>query len=116
MSAFTYEETPTPATKHSQAGRNVKASCTRCDYWVMTWLPSQCPNELITHDHAAQHEPGRALDITVEWEVSANCSVCDDGIGAIRVDPDGDLECTECGTYWSITGTGGRRREVASDD
>ena len=116
MSAFTYEETPTEASWHSRAGRSIKASCTQCDYWILSWLPNDLPSDFITRDHAVQHEPGRALDIDVDWVVSANCSVCDDGIGSVEVDADRHLECTDCGTCWSIKGKDGRRQGVASDD
>ncbi|WP_346007274.1 hypothetical protein [Janibacter terrae] len=114
--AFTFEEKPTEATEHSHAGRSVKASCTRCDYWVMTWLPDGYPSDLIVRDHAAQHEPGRALDIDVDWVPRANCSVCEDGIGLIEVDADGDLACAACRTYWSIEGKGGTLREGGVSD
>ena len=57
-------------------------------------------------DHERQHAPGNALDITVEWEVIADCSVCEDG-GKVDLDSDGDLMCENCGTYWSSDGTGG---------
>lgn len=62
-------------------------------------------------DHLAQHAPGRAVDIEVDWEPSALCSVCEDGIGLIKPDDDGGLECEECGTVWDIDGTGGERSE-----
>lgn len=62
-------------------------------------------------DHLAQHAPGRAVDIEVDWEPSALCSVCEDGIGLIKPDDDGGLECEECGTVWDINGTGGERSE-----
>lgn len=58
-------------------------------------------------DHLAQHEPGRALDIEVDWEPSANCSVCPDGIGTIKHSDDGGITCTECGTEWDLDGGGG---------
>ena len=50
--------------------------------------------------------PGRALDIEVDWEPSACCSVCADGVGDITQEDDG-LRCHGCGTTWDMDGTGG---------
>lgn len=87
---------------------SVKAECTECDY--RTWTGGNPDRDWsgIIDDHLAQHRPGRALDIEVDWEPSARCSVCKDGIGDILQEDDG-LTCRECGTYWSIDGTGGYR-------
>lgn len=60
--------------------------------------------------HQEQHKPGRALDIAVDWEVSALCSVCEDGVGDIVREDEG-VTCRECGTSWDLDGTDGRRDE-----
>lgn len=82
-----------------------------CPHLVLAGLRTDKEYERMFKEHTDQYEPGRAPDITVDWEVSALCSVCEDGIGDIEVDSDGDLACKECGTYWSITGDGGTRSE-----
>lgn len=72
------------------------------EYWDVVWHST----------HARQYEPGNAPDIAVDWEVSACCSVCPDGIGDVVTDSDGDgVECKECGTHWNIDGTLGERAE-----
>lgn len=65
--------------------------------------------------HGNQYEPGRAPDITVEWEISACCSVCEDGIGDIQQEDSETLRCTECGTVWDTHGQGGEREETEND-
>lgn len=67
--------------------------------------------ELFRSNHTAQHDPGRAPDITVEWEISASCSVCEDTIGDIVVNDSDSIRCKDCGTTWSIDGSNGERDE-----
>jgi len=62
-------------------------------------------------DHLDQHKPGRAMDIAVDWEVSACCNVCEDEIGDVETDDGETLRCRECGTTWNIDGTNGEREE-----
>lgn len=79
-----------------------------CDWWVIGTRGPVADQALAEHE--AQHGPGRALDITVEWEVSALCSVCEDGVGDVQQEGD-ELICQDCGTCWFIDGTGGYRCE-----
>lgn len=88
----------------------VRVECSECAYKTYTGgSPDRDWNHLID-GHLAQHEPGRAVDIEVDWEPSARCSVCEDG-GDIHQEGDG-LTCRDCGTTWSIDGTNGERDET----
>jgi hypothetical protein len=62
-------------------------------------------------NHADQFDPGRAPDITVDWEISACCSVCEDKIGHVETNDSESVICKECGTTWHIDGTGGELKE-----
>ena len=62
-------------------------------------------------DHARQYEPGRAPDITVDWEISACCSVCPDRLGDVKVNDSDTVRCDDCGTVWAMDGTLGERDE-----
>lgn len=87
----------------------LKVQCNHCSYVTFTarrFDAMPTANEIL-EDHLSQHGPGRALDIEVDWEPSANCSVCPDGIGTIKVSDDGGITCTECGTEWGLDGKGG---------
>lgn len=101
-----WDVTETPSCPGRHPGRAVSAKCLRCATSIHTWLPERASLELVLADHERQHAPGNALDITVEWKVIADCSVCEDG-GKVDLDSDGDLMCEKCGTYWSSDGTGG---------
>lgn len=57
--------------------------------------------------HAAQFGPGRAPDIAIEWEISALCSVCPDGIGEVIVNDPESVICKECKTTWDMDGEQG---------
>ncbi len=91
---------------------NVKAECSECGHMEFTgiWTEKFDRRRSWIAGHLAQHEPGRALDIAVDWEPLANCSVCADGIGDIEQEDEG-LVCQECGTSWNLDGTGGTRDE-----
>lgn len=101
------------ATMTAQASNNgwtaLKVECNICSHVTFTARPNDSIPlaEVILEDHLSQHEPGRALDIEVDWEPSANCSVCPDGIGTIKHSDDGGITCTECGTEWDLDGKGG---------
>lgn len=87
----------------------VKIECSECDHVEFTGVPeheAEARTSWIA-DHIAQHAPGRALDIEVDWEPSACCSVCEGGIGDIRQVSSEGLECIECGTAWDNDGTMG---------
>lgn len=73
------------------------------------WLASAC--EGFKRDHSYQFEPGRARDISVDWEISALCSVCEDGIGEVEVNDSESLRCKECNTTWDMEGGNGEREE-----
>lgn len=82
-----------------------------CEYDEITAAPVDVPLEkvlVLRSDHQKQHHPDRAFDIEVQWNISALCSVCPDGIGKVTLEDEG-IACQECGTYWSIDGTGGYR-------
>lgn len=91
---------------------NVKVECSACDHVMFTgtWQPRAEARQSWIADHIAQHAPGRALDIEVDWEPSALCSVCEDGIGDIDLADDG-LACRECGTTWDIDGENGETND-----
>lgn len=88
---------------------SVTARCSECRYTSFTGarVDIAAAREYWIKDHIEQHGPGRAVDIEVDWEISAYCSVCDDGIGDIEVVDSEIVECQECGTSWSMDGTGG---------
>lgn len=93
--------------------RSVSYKCLAegCGHTSYTGLPKSgiSPDRVpFLVDHQDQHRPDRALNIEVDWIVSACCSVCEDEIGDVVEDSDG-LVCNECGTYWSRDGTGGYR-------
>lgn len=106
----TVKETPAP-TSNRPGARSVRVTCDECGHTIYTWLPtSEMDTARLLDDHLRQHAPGRALDITVDWEPLASCSVCGDG-GDIHTVSDG-LECRRCGTSWEIDGTCGERAEA----
>lgn len=94
-------------------GQSIVAHCLAdgCGYTIYTWSRTTIDPETFGLGHQNQHRPGRALDIEVDGEPSAHCSVCPDGIGDIRTGDDSGIECTECGTWWEHDGTGGPLRE-----
>lgn len=94
----------------SGRGRSVVAACDTCRWTTFGWLPGNTHTDHLTRDHADQHKPGRALDIEVEWDILADCSVCDDD-GNVSVDDEGGLTCESCGTHWTIEGRRGTRDE-----
>lgn len=59
-------------------------------------------------NHGMQYEPGRAPDIAVDWEISASCSICDDG-GEIEMNDGETIQCQTCKTIWTINGENGER-------
>lgn len=92
--------------------------CSACDYRVSTLYRPRYGAldeyaQLYLADHLAQHLPGRALDIEVDWVPRAFCSVCDDGLGNIDQKNDG-LVCRACGTTWGIDGMDGYRKEASN--
>lgn len=98
----------------------VQAKCSECgatfhfaraiiNYPTEKLMEDAAPSIGGLQDHADQHKPGRALDIYVEYELVAQCSVCEDG-GNVRIE-DGELLCDQCGTTWSTDGTMGERNE-----
>lgn len=100
-------------------GWNVQAICRGCGLKKVRNIPGgifgtekrvRDAFESMWVDHQEQHRPGRALDIEVDWEPSATCSVCPDG-GDIHQDSSDTLECRQCGTVWDIDGSGGERYE-----
>lgn len=94
----------------SPEGVSLHLMCDECRYQMFTWVPVDVehPEELLA-DHLRQHGEGRALDIEVDWEVSARCSVCPDG-GNVRLSDD-SLVCDGCDTTWDLEGKFGERNE-----
>jgi hypothetical protein len=68
--------------------------------------------ELFHKSHGGQYDAGRAPDIAVEWEISACCSVCPDGIGDVTTNDSETVTCKDCGTTWAMDGTAGERAEA----
>lgn len=92
--------------------RGVKCGAEGC-FWAAYGTIKPERYDWAIRDHRAQYEPGRAPDIEVDWEPSAWCSVCDDSIGDVVVDSDGEgLVCKACRTRWSITGDSGKTAEA----
>lgn len=100
---------------HPESGwRSVKFECLAegCSHQIYTGLQADVEAKQFrgNRDHQDQHRPDRALDIEVDWIVSACCSVCEDEIG--KVEDDGEsLVCRECGTTWDRDGSDGYRNE-----
>lgn len=88
---------------------SVSVTCDECGYSAYSAGPKSAKWDRLIDNHLNQHAPARALDIDVWWEVSAECSVCEDG-GDIVQEGDG-LTCQKCGACWDIDGTGGIRDE-----
>jgi N-acetyl-anhydromuramyl-L-alanine amidase AmpD len=87
---------------------SVTARCSACSHIAFTAIPSPYADRRISfiQEHIDQHAPGRAIDIDAIWEVSAHCTVCENG-GDIT-DVDGEtLQCQQCNTTWSMDGTFG---------
>jgi hypothetical protein len=65
--------------KLSNAG--LKCAAPDCNYYLIVpkveWLESWKP--YFRSEHTYQFDEGRAPDITVEWDIVATCSVCEDG-------------------------------------
>lgn len=90
----------------------LKVSCNMCPYVTFTARKAGAilsANEILK-EHLEQHAPGRALDIAVDWEPSARCSVCESG-GDIVMNDVETLICNECDTTWTLDGTDGERSE-----
>lgn len=94
--------------------RSVKFECLAkgCSHWIYTGLPEgvEAKQTPAIPDQQDQHRPYRAFDTSVDWEVSASCSVCEDEVGDVVQEDDGVM-CRECGAYWSVDGTGEYRDE-----
>lgn len=98
-------------------GGLLKCQAPDCGYWrtfyvpeyrdYAEWLASAC--EGFKREHSEQFKPGRAPDISVDWEISACCSVCEDGIGDVVSEDSESLRCKECSTTWSMEGDSGER-------
>lgn len=96
---------------NGEAFTSVVARCSDCEHVAFTGGRAGLDWSGILDGHLRQHEPGRAVDIEVDWEPSACCSVCPDGIGAIKQNDGESLVCDDCGTTWSLDGTCGERVE-----
>lgn len=102
-----------------RVGRLLECQAPDCGYWQTfyvpksanydDWLASAC--KMFKRDHSEQFEPGRAPNIAVDWEISALCSVCEDGIGDIVTEDSESLRCKECNTTWSMEGDSGERND-----
>lgn len=120
----TFYEAITVATWHSDSriefvmspaprGYSYEIRCRKCSATTFTWSHTATSPAYLFDWHLKQHKPGRALDIEVDWEPSACCSVCPDGIGSIRWDNESGegLICIECRTTWDNEGRSGELRE-----
>lgn len=98
--------------EHFDGVVSFSAHCGICDYAVfgVRHEGESVTAAVLLKDHLAQHAPGRAVDIAVDWEPSAMCSVCEDGIGDVQQE-DGGLTCQDCGTTWDIDGESGERND-----
>lgn len=102
-------------TKHSELGKQYASAtvrCSDCDYAACTGGHPDFDWSHLIDDHLEQHNPGRAVDIDVDWEPVASCSVCPNGMGDIYQEDDG-LRCRDCGTTWDINGRRGERDEAS---
>lgn len=63
---------------------------------------------MFKREHAVQYEPGRAPDIEVDYIISADCSICEDGGDVDMTDSD-TLSCSKCSTTWNARGEHGER-------
>ncbi len=86
--------------------------CSECDFtaWSSVRTDVVTAEEYATNsirDHLETHEPGRAPDIEVDYILTADCSVCEDG-GDVK-DEGEALVCGDCGTTWYRDGTYGER-------
>lgn len=104
--------TTTESRTGSRSWTSVRAECSACGYMEFTSIRTEefDRDRSWIAGHLAQHEPGRALDIEVDWKLVAYCSICDDGIGDIEQEDEG-LVCQQCGTSWNLDGTGGMTDE-----
>lgn len=105
---ITFRDSP-----HREGIAYFEARCGQCSYAAFGSASNgkRPTAESVLQDHLDQHKPGRAVDIEVAWELSACCSVCEDGIGSITLSDSESLRCRDCGTVWSLDGTGGERSE-----
>lgn len=92
--------------------RGVKVGCSECSHMVFTGGPVDRDWSHSIDDHLRQHEPGRAIDIEVQYVLSADCTVCDDG-GDLHEDSTDVIECRDCGTTWYSDGTGGETKDAS---
>lgn len=100
-----------PTFRHSPEGVTYGADCTAPDCGVAVFsggFDDERYAALFKRSHSDQYEPGRAPDITVDWVISADCSVCEDG-GDIDTEDGESVICKDCGTTWGMTGENGER-------
>lgn len=93
--------------EHLGATVSVVARCSECGHAVFTGGRADWDWSGILDDHLAQHAPGRALDIEIQYRLDSDCTVCDDG--GDLYDEGEVIECRDCGTTWYSDGTGGER-------
>lgn len=87
--------------------------CIRCPGYILAGvgsLPIEGRIAAFERVHASQFEPGKAPDITVDFEIVAECSICDDGGDIGTVDSE-TVSCRDCGATWAMDGTGGETSE-----
>lgn len=120
---MTTEAPAAPATNPHQPaltedGHNLRCTAPDCGYALHVYhhpsgnTPPEYWAGLFHSYHSRQYDPGNAPDIAVDWEISASCSVCPDGIGDVKTNDSETVRCEECGTTWHIDGTGGERAEA----
>lgn len=92
----------------------ITSECSACGTTAFTGGPAHIADKPRgwMQDHIDQHAPGRAVNLEVQWTLSADCTVCEDG-GDIIDEDDETLRCQRCNTTWAFDGTFG---ELADED
>lgn len=102
--------------------QHIEFRCTGCRHVTFTMTREDTADVILQMDanqahDPRQHDPDRAPDIEVDFELVADCSICEDGGTIELIDAAESLECSDCKTTWSIdldhstTATDGQRAE-----
>lgn len=102
--------------------QSVTFECSECSHVTFSVTQDHVPDDVLeiraNHAHdVSQHDPGRAPDIQVDFELVADCSVCEFPKGDVQQTDHEVLTCEDCGTTWTLdlgasnTGTDGHLAE-----